>query len=320
MMREATRMLAVMTFGLATLAALRPVQARAADDAAEAVLEARGFVRGSSGYVLRAEADALARLGTLRSRADEFNAALGEVAGLQQKAARLDVLDQAIINANGLIADLNYQMGQFPGTYRGGRLIHGNNMQDENNFQQLRAQRDALVRERDAGIVPERDTLRRDQPGQKLGPATQRLKARKEAALDALREARSAANAVRKEYDDLAGSAEVKRALGRLGRPAIGPSPELEAGIREIAVFERSVGMRPGAISATRPAVPAAPAAGGRAPDSADSKLHIAELTEKNGNLKGALKLYEEVSRLFPGSDACRKAAERVAELRKKLR
>lgn len=209
---------------------------------ARALLEKKGLVLVGTSFVLDSESAARTKLGALRARGKEYNAATAESAAAQWSLDRITELDQAITMTNATIAELKFRMDQFPATYFRGRWVHGMNMGDEATFQGLKAERDGLVRNRDTSLVPERDTRRRDQPLKKLKESRERLKLKREAALLALSDLREAVVATSKVYDDLAEDGEVKRALATIGQSHLAPSPEFVAAVRELREFEKSAG------------------------------------------------------------------------------
>jgi tetratricopeptide (TPR) repeat protein len=314
-MCEAKRAVVVMALVLMPFGGSSVVSARDGNPEAAALLENKGIVRGASGFVLQAESEIRPKLVVLRSRAEASRVAFDEMGQFQWAVARIAELDDAITQTNATIAELGFQMGQFPGTFRGGRTIHGSSMQDEAAFQALKTQRDQMVRNRDASMVLERTTLARQQPGQKLGRATEAAKLRHETALEALGEMRRAVDATTKGYEELANDADVKAALTKLGQAKFGPSPEFLTSVQELQRFEKSVGMksRPGV---QRPArgkpVETAPKNQGDRSVMSSSRLRIAELTEKNGKKREALDLYKQVIKLDPDGEDGKKAAERI--------
>jgi hypothetical protein len=193
---------------------------------AGALLERKGIVRGNSAFVLRSESEAKARLIALRSRAEEFNAAYVRLAEIKTALAKLAELDDSVTQINAEIAELNFQMGQYPGIWRRGILYHGMNMVENGICEELQSGRDTRARFRDTTIVPQRDTLRRQQPGRNLAEATDAFKYRRETALSALNEMREAVAATKKGYEELANDVEARKALVKVGQVNLDPSPE----------------------------------------------------------------------------------------------
>ena len=91
------------------------------------------------------------------------------------------------------------------------------------------------------------------------------------------------------------------------------------ASINELDVFKKSVGQKKMAV------VPKGAKAGenGKARENkplpaaqaAENLYKLTFQTEKNGNTKTAISQYREVIRLYPGTDAARKAGERLKNL-----
>jgi hypothetical protein len=142
------------------------------------------------------------------------------------------------------IAELAHQMGQFPGICRGGILYHGMNMEDNNVYEQLRAQKDTIVRNRNTSWRPELERLRR-LPGPGLYEAQANLKGRRGAAFEALNDLIAAVADTKKSYDALRSDVKIRKALRGFAPLQLSPSPEFNSTIRELGEFQKWVGQRP---------------------------------------------------------------------------
>ena len=206
---------------------------------AEALLASKGLVRNSTAFALKSESDVKTRLEKLRERGNEFNAAFDRRAA----ALRLYELDQSINVANASIAELDFQMEQFTPTWFRGRWVHGMNMLDEEAYQILKSQRANVVRAKDTGLIPERNSMRA-QHVPALPQAIEALKGRKESALAALNEARDAVAEAKKGYETLANDADVNKALETLGRARLAPSAEFPRWVQELGRYEMTAGQK----------------------------------------------------------------------------
>lgn len=291
-----------------------PAPARARDAAAEARLAERGIVRNGSGFVLRAEAEVRPKVDAVRSRDAALAAAGDELRGIDRALEAIPALNQQVIDLRGQIVAIEFQMKQFPATFRAGRWIHGSNMQEDAVFQGFKSNRDALQAEVGRAIQ-RRDTLQNMAPGRKRGPAQERYRGAWSDAREALAQLRRAVDETLKLYGELAKSAEVVRALEALGRPRFGPSAEFAAVVRELERFEKSVGQKPESPERLATGKAAGPARQVGAINPAQSKLRIARQTEKNGHIKGARTFYKEIVDLFPGTPEAGEAADRLRAL-----
>jgi hypothetical protein len=213
---------------------------RVRNEEAVDLLESKGLTRDDTGFVLKSEAVARSRFATLQSRAAEWNQADVTVRQIQGQLAYLKELDQAVINVNGQIGQLNFAIGQFPATWVRGRWFHGDNNLENDQYNLLVAQKAALVRTRDAELIPERDTLRGQQPGRNLNEAINERRTRQEAAVEALRGLREAVATTQRGYEALPNDPEVKRSLAAVGQAGLVPSPDFLQVVREHQLSESS--------------------------------------------------------------------------------
>jgi hypothetical protein len=218
----------------------RAERARIDREGATALLEAKDLAQGDTGYVLKSETEARSRLANLQARAAEWNQADVTVRQIQGQLAYLKELDQAVINVNGQIGQLNFAIGQFPATWVRGRWFHGDNNLENDQYNLLVAQKAALVRTRDAELIPERDTLRGQQPGRNLNEAINERRTRQEAAVEALRGLREAVATTQRGYEALPNDPEVKRSLAAVGQAGLVPSPDFLQVVREHQLSESS--------------------------------------------------------------------------------
>jgi hypothetical protein len=221
------------------------------DPTTEALLESKGIVRRPGGFVLQFEEVVKTRLKTLRFRAEEFSAAYTRLSELQWAIDRIDALDHEVIAVNATIANLNFQMGQFPGSFVGGRTIHGTNLQDEAAYQAIRADRDRLVVYRDSKVQPEREILRKQQPGFRMKDALEAEKLRRASMLAGLTDVREVVVATNKGYEELSKDAKVQQALRKLGQTKFGPTAEFLANAQSLTQFEKLLGQKPTVMKAT---------------------------------------------------------------------
>jgi hypothetical protein len=211
---------------------------------AQLLLESKGFTKTNEGFVADSEVLASNKFQALQSRADQFNSALAKVSEIQTNVARLEQFEIAFDQSNASIAECNFQMNQYPASNRRGVIYHGMNNLDNAAYEELKVTRDQMALRRDSEFKPERDRLRRLQPGRGLPQATEAFKRQREAALTALSEMREVIATTNKKYEAVEGDEDLKRALAKLGQPKLSPSPEFIKNVQLFGQYEKSVGQK----------------------------------------------------------------------------
>jgi TolA-binding protein len=300
--------------GFVSIIHLQGVSAFDGDPEAVALLEANGIVRGAKGFVLKSEGEVRTKLYALRTRVHEYEIAQNWLAEIEQGLAEMPLLRQRSAELRAQMADLGLQMGQFPATNRGGRIIHGANLQDDDMWKVLKAQRDAC----DAELIKVNlrlETLQNQGLGQRLGAAKEAYKLRREETLRTLGDLRENVDKALKGYRELSESAEVTRALEKLDKAKFGQSVEFLSSVRELERFERLASTGTTAVPAKKAPAKMADKSAKNQPPAANASVTYYERaykTEKNGQIKGAITLYKDVIRDFPESMEAKKAAERI--------
>lgn len=213
------------------------------DAQAEAVLAGRGVIRQVGGQlVLQAEGALTDAMGKLRDEGRAFQVAGRELALTTQAAAQLDQINEAITAIDADVAQLRFEMNQYPTLFTQGRVLHGSNFGENAAFEQLRQREQGLLRERNSSLNPTRERLQRLAPKANLDRVTRQLADRRQRYRAALDGAKQAAESATRAIDELNQDAAVKPALARLGLLALQPSPGLAASIREVSGHERALG------------------------------------------------------------------------------
>lgn len=146
-------------------------------------------------------------------------------------------VDRQISEVNAVSGELKFKMDSYPVMSVRGKNFHGNNVDDENTFQMLRAQRDEVLRHRSTQLVPTRDTLKWELG---TGPMTtfDTYAERLDAAAAALSATREAVQETAAAYEAVEKEDKIKKALASVGQLKLGGSERFSSDVSEFNRIE----------------------------------------------------------------------------------